>query len=62
MTYDQLISHYGSGTRAAEAIGVTHQYVYQWRRTGIPWQYQCVIEVVSGQALLADKRPESSAA
>lgn len=34
MTIEQAIEHFGSVTKLAEALGVTRQTVYNWRRSG----------------------------
>ena len=55
MKPDELITHYGSVEKAADAIGVTIGAVYQWLASGeIPKLRQSDIEVKSGYALLSD--------
>lgn len=62
MNVDDVIRHFGSTTKAAEALGYrSHVSILHWRRTGIPYERQCQIEIVTNGALRAP-RPESSAA
>lgn len=34
MTIEQAIEHFGSVAKLAEALGVTRQTIYNWRRSG----------------------------
>lgn len=54
MNLDQLIAHFGTQEKAAEAIGVTQGSVSAWRR-GIPVPRQFQIEVLTQGALQADR-------
>ena len=54
MTYDQLVSHYGTHAKAARALGLTWGALYFWRKTGIPALRQLWIERETGGALKAD--------
>ena len=56
MTVTDLIAHFGSGPKAAAALGLkTASALYQWRRAGlIPKLRQVQIEHLTGGALKAD--------
>ena len=55
MTYDQLVSYYGSGAAAAAAIDTDRQRVHGWKVSGsIPIEVQIEYEVESKGALRAD--------
>lgn len=56
MNIDDLIEHYGSGPKAAEAMGLASASVlYQWRAAGrIPPLRQIQIEHLTGGKLKAD--------
>lgn len=53
MTFEDLISHFGTQAEAARAIGVTRGRVWQWRLEGIPLLRQFQIERITGGALVA---------
>ena len=55
MTYDQLISYYGTPAKAASARGLDRQLLHGWKTRGsIPIEQQIEYEVASGGALRAD--------
>jgi len=56
MDINQAIRHYGSQSKLAQALGLDRQVIHQWKRKGeIPEPRQYQIQVVSGNALKADK-------
>lgn len=62
MNVDDVIRYFGTTTEAARALGYqSHASILHWRKTGIPFERQCQIEVLTNGALRA-QRPESSAA
>lgn len=66
MTYDDLISHYGTQTAAGEALkqidgeGVAQSTVAGWKVDGIPPPRQAQYELITRGRLKAD-RPERRA-
>ena len=57
MTPKQVCKYFGNLTAAAQALDLTRQAIYQWRRNGvIPWRTQTSIAYITGGALKADKR------
>lgn len=64
MTYDQVIEHYGSGDKAAAAIGLSggRATVHQWKKSGIPIKHQIAYELDSEGELKADIPPQLRAA
>ena len=58
MTYDDVVQHYGSAEKAADALGLTRQGVFRWKGTQIPLDQQVAYEVATNGALRADL-PES---
>ena len=64
MTYDQLVAHYGSQVKAAQALGLAQSSVAEWKNTGIPDLRQLQYEIDSRGKLKADpaaKRPKAAA-
>lgn len=61
MTYDEVIKHFGSQTKAARAIGVKPPSVCLWRKSGIPFERQCHIQLLTGGALRAEERRREAA-
>lgn len=54
MTYTQIVKHFGGVSKAAQAIGMTRQCLYEWRRRGgIPYPRQLYIQEVSKGKLRA---------
>jgi DNA-binding transcriptional regulator Cro len=51
---DQIISHYGSPTKAKDALGYTLQTFRNWRKSGIPLRAQQAIQAVTKGKLKAD--------
>jgi DNA-binding transcriptional regulator YdaS (Cro superfamily) len=66
MTYDQLISHYGTQSAAASALGINQSSVSEWKERGsIPRLRQLHIEILTKGKLKADpsaKRPDRQVA
>jgi DNA-binding transcriptional regulator Cro len=54
MSYDELITHYGSAEKAAAAIGLTRQGVFRWKGREIPLEHQVAYEGLTNGALRAD--------
>ena len=62
MTYDQLIEHYGTASKAAKKLGLTENAIYQWKcRKKIPWSSQAVIQIRSKGRLRADEPQKEKA-
>jgi biotin operon repressor len=59
MTKQQAVKHFKTGAKLAEALGITHQAVYDWGDK-IPEVRQYQIEVVTKGQLKAD-RPKQAA-
>ena len=56
MTVDQLVQHYGTMSRAAQAVGLKHPALCAWRKKGeIPEPRQYQYEVLTGGSLKADR-------
>jgi len=56
MTPKQVITHFGSVQKAALAIGMTTQCVYQWQKNNkIPYASQRIIELLTDHKLEARK-------
>lgn len=45
MTHQDLVAHYGTATKAAEALGYTKQAISHWKRAGIPFDAQWRIQM-----------------
>lgn len=45
MTHDDLISHYGTATKAADKLGYSKQAVSAWKKSGIPFDAQFRIQL-----------------
>lgn len=54
MTYDDLIEHFGSAEKAADALELTRQGVFRWKGRDIPLEQQVAYEVATKGALKAD--------
>ena len=62
MTYQDLQTKYGSDANIAKAIGVSRQLVGYWKRRGIPFQRQCMIQLATKGRLRAGNPQEGVAA
>ena len=57
MDFNDLKRHFGSIAKAADAIGVHRQAIYEWKkRGGIPEGQQYKIQVLTSGALKARER------
>ena len=54
MTFDDLMSKFGSVSQVCAVLGRPASTVYQWKRTGIPRGRQCEIELLTQGDLKAD--------
>jgi len=54
MNYEEVINYYKTVGQAATALRLTDQAVYKWKEAGIDDLRQCMIEVATGGALLAE--------
>lgn len=54
MTYDDLISHFGTQVAIADALGIAQPTVSSWRGV-VPPKYQYQVEVITEGALRADE-------
>ena len=62
MTYQDLQTKYGSDANIAKAIGVSRQLVGYWKRRGIPFPRQCMIQLATKGRLRAGNPQEEVAA
>lgn len=62
MTFDELMQHFGTQTKAGDALGVAQTTVAEWKKTGIPLPRQYQIQVLTGGILKADPTPKRKAA
>lgn len=56
MRYSQLVSHFGSLTKAASEIGKPKQTVWNWKDAGIPEVEQLEIQMLTAGQLRAERR------
>ena len=61
MNYSDLISHFGTQSKAARALGIKPPSVHEWQENGIPETRQYQIEVLTNGALKADRPIETAA-
>lgn len=61
MTYNQLISHYGTQADAARALDCGRQRINNWQHTGIPMGAQAIIQLKTGGKLKADMSKRKAA-
>ena len=59
MTYSQIIRHYGSLSKAAQALDFFPQRIQHWRRLRIPTEVQ--IEIAHKTGLKPDRRAVDAA-
>lgn len=63
MKLDDVLSHFGGAQETAKALGLSHQAIYAWRRTGVPCGRQYQLELLTDGALRAERPvPRDSAA
>jgi hypothetical protein len=55
MDIQDLIRHYGTQAKAAEAIGYTRQAIHRWKSVGIPMEAQCFYEIKTNGKIKADR-------
>jgi hypothetical protein len=55
MTTNDIIKHYKTIAIATEILGYTRQTLWNWRKSGIPYRTQVVIQFKTMGALQADK-------
>jgi len=59
MEYQDIVRRFGSGAGAITALGIPHrQYLQNWKKRGIPLEWQIKIELATNRELLADVPPE----
>ena len=56
MTTNDIIKHYKTIAKATEILGYTRQTLWNWRKAGIPYRTQVVIQFKTMGALQADKQ------
>jgi hypothetical protein len=59
MTHEDLVSHYGTATRAASELGYSKQAVSAWKKSGIPFDAQFRIQMKTRgklKATLAERK------
>jgi len=54
MTYDDLITYYGSQIEIARALGISSPSVCEWQTIGVPPLRQLQIEALTRKKLKAD--------
>ena len=54
MKFQELVDHYGSQQKVAEALGISKQLASYWKRAGIPLGRQYEIQVITGGKFRAD--------
>lgn len=45
MTHDELVSHYGTATKAAAELGYSKQALSHWKKSGIPFDVQYRVQM-----------------
>jgi predicted transcriptional regulator len=56
MTFDQLLKHYGTQVKIADALGVSQPCVSNWAKRGrIPALQQMKVHMLTGGTLKLDK-------
>lgn len=61
MTYQDVIKHFGSQSKAARAIGIKPPSVCLWQKNGIPFERQCHIQLLTNGALRAEEPTRQAA-
>jgi hypothetical protein len=62
MTHDDLVSLYGTASKAAKALGFSRQAISRWKGVGIPFESQYRIQMKTKGRLKATLPPERKAA
>jgi DNA-binding transcriptional regulator YdaS (Cro superfamily) len=55
MIHEDLQRKYGNDSNIARALGVSRQLVFHWKRKGIPYGRQCMIQLATKGRLRADE-------
>lgn len=55
MTFDDLITHYGTQAEAARRLGLSQPSIHEWQHSTIPYDRQCQIQIETGGKLRASK-------
>ena len=60
MNVDDLMAHYRAKTQMdlAKKVGISQPLISRWVRDGIPWRWQCRLQVESRGRLKAEKLTE----
>lgn len=53
MTHAELVSHYGTATKAADKLGYSKQAVSAWKKSGIPFDVQFRVQLATKGRLKA---------
>lgn len=59
MTLQQVIDHFGSKSKVAEALGLVRSTVTNWGDE-VPFGFQCEIQVITKGKLKADPKAKKS--
>ena len=62
MTFADLREKYGSDSEIARRVGVSRQLVHHWKKKGIPYGRQCMIQLATKGRLRAGNPQEEVAA
>jgi hypothetical protein len=62
MNFDQVISHFGTQQKTANALGLSQSSIAEWKKNGIPEGRQFQIQVITGGALRAAPERKRQAA
>lgn len=54
MTFQDLVDHYGSQQKVAEALGISKQLASYWKKAGVPIGRQYEIQILTGGKFRAD--------
>jgi hypothetical protein len=54
MKFQDLVDHFGTQRKVAEALGISKQLASYWKRAGIPIGRQYEIQVLTGGKFRAD--------
>jgi transcriptional repressor of cell division inhibition gene dicB len=60
MKFQDLIDHYGSQQKVADALGISKQLASYWKRAGIPLGRQYEIQILTGGKFRADPAHRTS--
>jgi transcriptional repressor of cell division inhibition gene dicB len=54
MTFQQVVDHFGSVRKIAEALGIGRKAVHAWKNIGVPILRQYQIQTLTNGALVAE--------